>query len=156
MGSMFTVAAALMIAGSPAALNSQSIGVHGEGHTMLNFSTGAFEGAAMFHLDGVPYAVAASTVVLEQTPLPNGTIRTRTAHTYDFGGGNVLITSDHGRLVPTQTPGIYELHAQMTIASGTGMFEGATGHLRGLQGGTISFITFEAHWTTMGVVTLRP
>lgn len=141
--------AAVSLAGPGAATH-----ITAEGHT---FATGPtmFVGEATFHLDGVPHTVLSTTNLLSTRELPDGVIIFQTSHTFDFGAGDTLVTHDHGRMVPTADPGLYELHSQLTIVEGTGAFAGARGHLRGQPGSTIDLVKGEAMWTTIGVVTLR-
>ena len=137
---------------SPAAL-ADEVHVEASGATQFNHAAGAFLGGADFIIEGEEAATLAMTYLLELRPLPNGNILARTSHVFDFGGGNTVITYDHALLIPTETPGIYTLFSAMKVISGTGMFEGATGHLT-VHGGTVNLITFSAKWDLTGVIAL--
>ncbi|UCG50283.1 MAG: hypothetical protein JSU94_10910 [Phycisphaerales bacterium] len=57
-------------------------------------------------------------------------------HTFTFAVGSIS-TSDKEIAEPTDTPGLYTLNANMKIVSGTGVYEGVSGHLT--AHGTIDF-----------------
>jgi hypothetical protein len=59
-------------------------------------------------------------------------------HTFTFtDGSGSFTTSDKEVAVPTDIPGLYTLNANMKIVSGTGAYQGASGHLT--AHGTIDF-----------------
>ena len=68
---------------------------------------------------------------------PNGTQHVTATHQFTFADGSSITTSDQEVAIPTATPGLYTLTAQMDIASGTGVYEGAVGKLE--ANGTIDF-----------------
>jgi len=57
-------------------------------------------------------------------------------HTFTLADGSIT-TSDKEVAEPTATPGLYTLNANMEVVSGTGVYEGVTGHLT--AHGTIDF-----------------
>ena len=57
-------------------------------------------------------------------------------HTFTLADGSIT-TSDKEIAEPTETPGLYTLNANMNVVSGTGVYEGVSGHLT--AHGTIDF-----------------
>jgi hypothetical protein len=51
-----------------------------------------------------------------------------TSHVFDFGGGNIFVTEDKARLVPTATPGLLKLLSSLRVVHGTGTFAGVAQH----------------------------
>lgn len=58
-------------------------------------------------------------------------------HTFTFADGSSITTSDKEIAEPTSMPGFYTLNANMKVVSGTGIYEGVSGHLT--AHGTIDF-----------------
>ena len=58
-------------------------------------------------------------------------------HTFTFNEEDSITTSDKEIAEPTDTPGLYTINANMKVVSGTGMYEGVSGHLT--AHGTIDF-----------------
>ncbi len=147
-----TAALLLLLLGAGRTAAAPAIAVHAEGHT---FAVGpsTFIGTASVTLDGEEFEAAVTTELLSMVTLPNGIILAETSHTFDFGDGDTFVTSDHARAVPTWTPGLYELYSSLKITDGTGIFEGANGHLHG-ESGTINFgiPQPEAIWSADGVI----
>jgi len=77
------------------------------------------------------------TLLAEPEVEPNGVQHVVATHTFTFADGSSFTTSDQEIAEPTATPGLYILTGIMDIASGTGMYEGATGRLT--VNGTIDF-----------------
>jgi hypothetical protein len=78
-----------------------------------------FEGNATLWIgDRAPMAAAVTTyltgAVKQGNPAQGAQVVT-TAHVFDLGSGNVFVTEDIARLVPTSTPGLYRLLSTMRI-----------------------------------------
>jgi hypothetical protein len=58
-------------------------------------------------------------------------------HTFTFIDGSTITTSDKEIAEPTDIPGLYIINANMKVVSGTGIYEGVSGHLS--AHGTIDF-----------------
>ena len=67
----------------------------------------------------------------------DGVLHVVATHTFTFADGS-FTTSDKEVAEPTETPGLYALNATMQVVSGTGVYEGVTGHLT--AHGTMDFL----------------
>ncbi len=50
------------------------------------------------------------------------------SHVLTFDDGSTITTSDKEVAEPTDIPGLYVLNGNLTVVSGTGVYEGASGH----------------------------
>jgi hypothetical protein len=134
----------LIVLGTALAVGRDS--VFGSGSAVLNPETGLFEGSVDLTITGEEFENIPFTVTLLAPLVPNeeGVLHVEATHTFDFGDGNTFTTNDKGIGEPMETSGLYTLNETLTITSGTGNFEGASGvlhahgelDLRGLPGAT--------------------
>ena len=59
------------------------------------------------------------------------------SHMMTFPDGSTITTEDMEVVKPTNVPGIYKVNAEMQVISGTGRYEGVSGHLT--AHGTVDF-----------------
>jgi hypothetical protein len=77
------------------------------------------------------------TLLAEPEVDANGVQYVVATHTFTFADGSSFTTNDQETAVPTEIPGLYTITANMEVASGTGIYEGASGQL--IANGTIDF-----------------
>ncbi len=76
------------------------------------------------------------TLLEEPRESDEGVLHVVATHALTFADGSIT-TSDKEIAEPTSTPGLYTLNANMKVVSGTGVYEGVSGHLA--AHGTIDF-----------------
>jgi len=109
----------------------------GTGATMA-ISENQFAGTATLTIHGQEKSADLLVTVLEPPVVDaNGVQYVTAMHEFTFTDGSSLVTSDQEVATPTETEGLYSITAMMEIASGTGLYEGATGCLE--ANGTIDF-----------------
>jgi N-acetylneuraminic acid mutarotase len=97
-----------------------------------------FAGTATLAIHGQEKSADLLVTLLEPPAVDaNGVQYVKATHEFTFADGSSFITSDQEIAIPTPTGGLYTLTATMDIASGTGMYEAATGRLA--ANGTINF-----------------
>ena len=97
-----------------------------------------FAGTATLTIHGQEKSAGLLVTVLEPPVVDaNGVQYVTAMHEFTFTDGSSLVTSDQEVATPTETEGLYSITAAMEIASGTGLYEGATGRLE--ANGTIDF-----------------
>jgi hypothetical protein len=158
-GIAVTPLAAVLVPAAPAF--AANVGVEAVGETFFDPDIGDFVGAAEVTFEDPPEPVLADSMTFLLGPpmeLPNGMLIAAKSHTFDFGdldGDGItgtFTTIDFAILVPTDMPGVYELHAQLRLDSGTGAFEDVRGHVRRTQG-TIDMVAGHAQWAMTGRLT---
>ena len=127
--SLFTLVLLMVL--SSALADSVQDPVSGSGSATLNPENGLFEGfvditIACEEFEDVPFAV---TLLTPLVPNEEGVFHIKATHTFNFGDGNTFTTNDKGIADPTDMPGLYNLNENLTITTGTGDFEGASGVL---------------------------
>ena len=88
-----------------------------------------------------PYVPGLLVTVLGMRETKGGVRHVVATHTFTFADGSIT-TSDKEIAEPTDIPGLFTLNANMTVVSGTGVYEGVCGHLT--AHGTIDFRTLPA------------
>ena len=71
-------------------------------------------------------------------------------YTFTAANGDTIFGSYGGRLIPTETLGVFGLDGHFTIAGGTGRFEGASGG--GSASGLVNLVTGEASVFLQGTI----
>lgn len=96
-----------------------------------------FEGSAALVIRGAEKSAKLLVTVLAPPEISDeGVQHVVATHTFTFADGSIT-TSDKEIAEPTETPGLYTLNATMKVVSGTGVYEGVSGHLT--AHGTIDF-----------------
>jgi hypothetical protein len=110
-----------------------------------------FEGSATLVIRGqVKSAELLVTVLAPPVISEDGVQHVVASHTFTFADGSIT-TSDMEIAEPTETPGLYTLNANMTVISGTGVYEGVSGHFT--AHGTIDFRALPtAEFKIVGVI----
>ena len=97
-----------------------------------------FQGTATLTIHGHTKSADLLVTVLEEPVVDaNGVHHVVATHTFTFADGSSFTTSDEEIAVPTATPGLYTLTADMQVVSGTGIYEHVSGRL--VANGTIDF-----------------
>ena len=133
--SILILALTLLIVLGTALADSVREPVSGSGSATLNPENGLFEGSVDITIAGeefedIPFAVTLLTPLI---PNEEGVFHIKATHTFNFGDENTFTTNDKGIADPTDMPGLYNLNENLTITTGTGDFEGASGvlHIHG-------------------------
>jgi len=71
-------------------------------------------------------------------------------YTFTAANGDTIFGSYSGRLIPTETPGVFSLDGHFTVAAGTGRFEDASGS--GSASGLVNLATGEASVFLQGTI----
>ena len=85
-------------------------------------------GTVTFFIRGEELIADLNVTVLTMTFSDEGVLHATALSTLDFGGGDTFTTTDKIVGEPAG-PGLYTVNEALTIISGTGAYEGATGHL---------------------------
>ena len=89
-----------------------------------------FSGTATLVIQGEEKSADLLVTVLEPPVVDtNGVQYVKAMHEFTFADGSSITTSDLEVATPTSTPGLYDITAQMDIASGTGIYEIVIGRL---------------------------
>ena len=115
--------ALLVVLGSALAAGNDP--VYGSGTAKLNLWTGAAIGEAILIIGGEEFTASLAVQITSQVLSDEGVIHATAMHTFTLPGGTI-ITSDKEVINTDGT-----LNAHLTITSGTGAFEGASGVLSG-------------------------
>jgi hypothetical protein len=105
--------------------------VSGFGSSVLNLVTGQSSGNLTLFIRGEELDASLEVQMLEMVYSGNdeeGVFHATALSTLDFGGGNTFTTTDKIVGVP-MGGGLYKVNEALTIISGTGAYEGASGHL---------------------------
>lgn len=98
----------------------------GFSHSINDFQ---FEGSATLVIRGQAESAHLLVTVLAQPRTSDeGVQHVVATHTFTLHNGSIT-TSDKEIAEPTDIPGVYALNATMKVVSGTGAYEGVTGHL---------------------------
>jgi hypothetical protein len=95
-----------------------------------------FAGSATLVIRGQEKSGELLVTLLGLTISDEGVQHVVATHTFTFADGSIT-TSDKEVAEPTSIPGLYTLNANMKVVSGTGVYEGVSGHLT--AHGTIDF-----------------
>ena len=87
-----------------------------------------FAGSATLVIGGEEKSAELLVTVYELTISDEGIQHVVASHTFTFADGSIT-TSDKETAEPTDTPGLYKINANMKVVSGTGVYEGVSGHL---------------------------
>ena len=88
-----------------------------------------FQGTAALTIHGQEKSADLLVTVLDVQVDPDGVHHVVATHTFTFADGSSITTSDQETAVPTSTPGLYTLTADMDVVSGTGIYQGVCGRL---------------------------
>lgn len=93
---------------------------------------GTFSGTAIVIVGGEAISGTVEVVPLQEpVPKDGGLYFPDVQHAFTFEDGSSLTTTGEELAMPTdENPGVFTLHGNMEIISGTGVFEGASGELR--------------------------
>jgi len=105
--------------------------VSGYGSSELNLVTGQSSGNLTLFVRGEQSDASLAVQLVEMVysgDNEEGVFHATALSTLDFGGGNTFTTTDKIVGVP-KGGGLYKLNEKLTIISGTGAYEGASGNL---------------------------
>ena len=88
-----------------------------------------FAGTATLTIGGGDPLTANVVVTLLDMVDKDGVLHVTLTHAFDFADGNAFTTQDTGVAEPINEFGLHNLNETLTIVSGTGEFEGASGIL---------------------------
>ncbi|MBN8724771.1 MAG: hypothetical protein J0M03_17670 [Acidobacteria bacterium] len=101
--------------------------------TVVLTSPNSANGEGVFQIGRRSYQVKYTVTIGTLTPQPNGNVTGLSSHVFDFYQNRKLIgsinTTDTNTLIPTQTPGLFQLQTTLTIVSGTKRFKNSCGEL---------------------------
>lgn len=103
--------------------------VSGSGFALANMDTGEAEGEATLVIRGEELVASVEVTLGPPNFSDEGVLHTTSSHTFDFGDGDTITTSDKVVGEPTDSPGLLTLNEKLRIVSGTGAYEGASGNL---------------------------
>ena len=133
---MPVIGLALLIVLSAALAEPAADPVSGSGSSSA-ISDYQFAGSATLVIRGQEKSGELLVTLLGLTISDEGVQHVVATHTFTFNDEDSITTSDKEVAEPTDIPGLYTLNANMNIVSGTGIYEGVTGHLT--AHGTIDF-----------------
>jgi hypothetical protein len=138
--SMLVFAVVFIIVLSSAMAKPAKDPVSGSGSTVLSDPGPplVFTGTATLVIRGQQKLADLTVTVLGITISDEGVQHVVATHTFAFSDGSSITTSDKEVAEPTAVPGLYIINANMKVVSGTGVYDGASGHLS--AHGTIDLI----------------
>ena len=89
-----------------------------------------FQGSATLIVRGEMKSAGLLVTVLAPPRISDdGVQHVEATHTFTFDDGSSITTLDKEVAEPTTTLGVYTINATMDVVSGTGIYEGVSGHL---------------------------
>jgi hypothetical protein len=88
-----------------------------------------FEGSVVLFVRGESKTAHLLVNVYSVAENEEGVQHVSASHMFTFEDGSTITTVDTEVAEPTDTPGLYTLNGNLDVASGTGVYEGASGHL---------------------------
>lgn len=92
--------------------------VTGSGEALADMVTGHAEGEATLYIRGEQYDATVEVQITGFIELKSGVQHVEATHTFTFEDESSFTTTDKELAVPTGTPGLYTLHANMKITGG--------------------------------------
>ena len=128
VSSITVLSLAVLIVISTALAGTAGDPVSGSGEALANMATGQAIGSATLVVRGVEL----SATVVVQLGIPSfsdeGVLHAESSHMFTFANGTIT-TSDKVVGEPVNEFGLFALNEKLTIVSGTGAFDGASGNL---------------------------